>query len=136
MAWLSAVPDEDRPKGKADKSRPISRGEVFKVADYEPPFPDVGEYGILINYLGEVGVCRQSAGGPIPLVHKDVTGWLELAEIELSSMFSLMLIRLSRQYVSTLAKSTNPLKASPYTPEGDEELWKTYKKLKSALNNG
>lgn len=81
---------------------------------YEIELPEVGGSFLIIEYLSELGYCKQGMNGAQALDWVEVQAWSNMTGANVEGWVSLMLMRLSRDYANQSNLSRDPSTPEPY----------------------
>lgn len=104
QAWLSATPEfktGDEPNRQARyeliEARPRDRHLL--------ELPDPGEAAYLLDYLNELGMCRPTGQGIVPITDESIEAWMRTRGVPLDPWECSALISMSRAYCGMLRKA-------------------------------
>jgi hypothetical protein len=113
MAWLSATPEVETPKGEAKRDTK-SRQKQLADVDVEPEMPDLDWGKYLVDYLFEVGPVMAAGMGSAPITFTELGNWQAQLGLRLSPWEVRMLRRLSLEYNSESQLATKPDREPPF----------------------
>lgn len=119
VAWLHAVPKDDKKPSLTDISEAQSRLKEMRVKGIDPNLPD-NPAPYLVEYLFEVGPTVSAGMGPVILGWRDLQAWQELIGIDLAPWELRLLRRLSADYLSQSLKAEKPDCPAPFL--GKDEI--------------
>lgn len=116
IAWLHAVPKDEKKRSVSDATEPVSRLNQIRAAGNEPVIPDIPT-PYLVEYLFEVGPTISTGMGPAIIGWRDLQAWQELVGIDLEPWEARLLRKLSSAYLSQSLKSEKPDCPAPYVSQ-------------------
>lgn len=116
IAWLNAVPKDDKKRNVANATEPDSRLNKMRAAGIEPVTPEIPA-PYLLEYLFEVGPTVSTGMGPAIIGWRDLQAWQEMVGIDLEPWEARMLRKLSSAYLSQSLKSEKPDCPAPYVSQ-------------------
>ncbi len=115
LAWLMAIPKADKKKLAATEE-PVSRLKQIEADGLSPDLPPLPA-PIFIEYLFEVGPMVPAGMGSAAIGWLDLAAWQDQTGRGLPPWQTMLLRRLSRDYVNEFLEADKPDRAAPWAPD-------------------